>query len=281
MPQWPPFINLRDLAPGDLIPHQNLPQDIELYRIESADDPLFESAYHLLENEFSRANELELREVLINRLSWRADQPDDDGFAMRYELILLKVSGEIAAVRDHSAIVSKGEVTAHLSHVLVLPSFRRSGLATVLRTIPVAFARRTAAEAGTPEAPVTLLCEMEPPDHTILANQIRRISYEKAGFLTIPAWHGYLQPDFRAPALIHADPDGPQPVPLDLLFRRVDREKENELSGEESIHHIERIYQMYGRSFHPEHLAPCLRWFEKFKTTCPSSWPLLPPTEAK
>lgn len=279
MSGWPAFIKPGDLAPGDLVPHKDLPEDIELCRIESSDDPLFEAAYQLLEEEFGVANEIEVRDVLIDRLSWRADQTDLDGFAMRYELLVLKVAGEIAAVRDHSAIVSKGEVTVHLSHVLVVPAFRRSGLATVLRTLPVDFARRTAVEVGLPDAPVTLFCEMDPLDHSIPANKIRRISYEKAGFLTIPAWHGYLQPDFRAVALIDADPVGPEPVPLDLLFRRVNREKEIELSGKESMDHIERIYQMYGRSFQAKHMAPCLRWFTEFKSLCPEVWPLLPPSD--
>lgn len=281
MSEWPTFIDPRDLAPGDLVPHKNLPSGIELCRIETSDDPLFELAYCLLEEEFGKSNEIETREVLIDRLTWRADRADEKGFVMRYELLVLKVAGEIAAVRDHSAIISNGEMTVHLSHVLVLPDWRRYGLATVLRTLPVTFARATAAIAGVPNARVTLFCEMELLNLSDPTNLIRRISYEKAGFLAISSGHGYLQPDFRAPSLIAADPEGSKPVPMDLLFRRIGREQESEMSGSELFVHLERIYQMFGRGISPESMAPCARWFESFRTVCPDVCPLLPPTAAK
>lgn len=270
----------RDLAPGDLIPHKDLPSDIELCRVESAKDPLFETAYRLLEKEFGQANEIETREVLMDRLRWRADQADEEGFAMGYELVVLKVAGEIAAVRDHSAIISGNEVTAHLSHVLVLPDWRRRGLATVLRTLPVCFARRTAAAAGLTDAPVTLFCEMDQAIQPSLANQVRRTSYEKAGFLAIAPGHGYLQPDFRPTSLILSDPDGSKPVALDILFRRVGREDEREMGGAELCVHIGRIYRMYGRNIAPEHMAECITWFAEFRMVCQSVYPLLPPTTA-
>jgi len=280
MPDWPTFIIKEDLAPGDQAPHPNLPEGIELLRVESSRDPLFEEAYSLLNKQFGAANEMESRKVISRCLEWRAESPDKDGFAMRYEMLVLKVGDAVAAVRDHSVIVSRGEVTVHLSHVLVLPEWRRRGLASLLRTLPVTCAHRVAAEAGVPEAPVSLFCEMDPLDLTVPANRIRRVSYEKAGFLAIPPQHGYMQPDFRSPALIDADPQGPCPVPLDLLFRRVGREDEQEISGKEVLGHVERIYRMYGRNFHPDHMTPCRRWFEGFRITCPDSFPLLPPTEA-
>lgn len=278
MLDWPSFIDPCDLAPGELIPHKNLPPDIELCRVEPADASLFELAYQLLEKEFNLANEIETREVLMDRLGWRVDPVDRGGILMDYELLVLKVAGEIAAVRDHSAIVSQGEVTVHLSHVLVLPQWRRSGLATLLRTLPVTFARRIAALAGVPDPFVTLFCEMDPYDPTSAIHQIRRASYEKAGFLSIPSGHGYLQPDFRSTASIHSDPNGPRPVALDLLFRRIGRENETQINRTELIAHISRIYQMYGRNIAPEHMASYLAWFEKFREHPHEAYPLLPPT---
>ena len=278
MSTWPSFIDPRDLAPGDRIPHKDLPSGLELCRVESAHDPLFDEIYQLLEAEFRQANEIETREALADRLSWRADQADGKGFAMAYELLALKVDGEIAAVRDHSVIVSNGGVTVHLSHVLVLPEWRRKGLATVLRTLPVTFAKRTAALAGCPDAAITLFCEMEPAVGDSLASQIRRSSYEKAGFLCIPAGHGYLQPDFRAQNLIQCDPQGAQPVSLDILFRRLGRESERQITGPELIVHIERIYQMYGRNITAETMAACLGWLDAFRSVSKESYPLLPPT---
>lgn len=278
MSTWPTFIDPRDLAPGDQIPHKDLPSGLELCRIESPENPLFERAYQLLDTEFAQANEIETREVLVDRLSWRADQANNEGFAMAYELLVLKVDGEIAAVRDHSAIISNGEVTVHLSHVLVLPDWRRRGLVTVLRTLPVSFARRAAALAGFPDTPITLFCEMEPAVDHSLAHQVRRSSYEKAGFLGISAGHGYLQPDFRGASLILSDPEGAKPVALDLLFRRIGNEEETQITGEELIQHIGRIYQMYGRNIAPGTMAACHSWLESFRSSAQEVYPLLPPT---
>ncbi len=273
-------MNPRDLAPGDLIPPKGLPSDIELCRVESPVDPLFEPAYQLLEAEFGRANEIETREVLIDRMSWQTDQVDEEVFVMGYQWLVLKVAGEIAAVRDHSAIVSQGEVTVHLSHVLVLPQWRRSGLATILRTLPVSFAKSIATRAGVPDAPITLTCEMDLYEPQSPSNQIRRSSYAKAGFLSIPSGHGYIQPDFRAKSLIDSDPEGPRPVKLDLLFRRVCRENEKRISRAELLVHIGRIYHMYGRNIAPENMEASLAWLESFRTVSQEFHPLVPPTAA-
>ncbi len=275
MSSWPIFVDPADLAPGELTPHKNLPAGIELCRVESPDDPLFEVAYDLFEAEFSHANEIETRATLMDRMSWRLDQA---GLAMSYELLVLKVAGKIAAVRDHSAILSHGHVTVHLSHVLVLPDWRRMGLATVLRTLPVSFARRIASKCGVPEVQITLFCEMDLSDPSCAANQIRRISYEKAGFLSIPTGHGYFQPDFRATSLIHSDPDGAKPVELDLLFRRISREHETEINRAELVVHISHIYQMYSRNVAPEHMAAAHAWLENFRMVSQDIYPLLPPT---
>jgi len=278
MSEWPTFIDRRDLAPGDFVPHANLPDGVELCRIESADDPLFESAYRMLEAEFSHSNEIESRDVLIDRLSWRADRENESGFAMGYEILALKVAGEIAAVRDHSVIISHAAVTVHMSHVLVAPDWRRRGLATILRTLPVSFARRTAAVAGVANPSLTLFCEMDPATPESLTSKVRRASYEKAGFLAIPAGHGYLQPDFRESSVIESDPQGPKPVALDLLFRRIGHEHELEVSAAELMVHIERIYGMYQRNIAPGHMAACLEWLETFRTSALETYPLVPPT---
>lgn len=278
MSDWPSFIDRRDLAPGDVVPHANLPDGIELCRIESADDPLFVSAYRMLEAEFGHSNEIESRDVLTDRLSWRADRGDESGFAMGYELLALKVAGKIAAVRDHSVIISHAAATVHMSHVLVSPEWRRRGLATILRTLPVSFARRTAGMAGVPDPYLTLLCEMDPATPQSMTSQVRRASYEKAGFLAIPSGHGYLQPDFRESSVIESDPEGPKPVALDLLFRRVGKEHELEMSVAELMVHIERIYAMHRRNIAPGHMAACQLWLDAFRNSGPETYPLVPPT---
>lgn len=278
MSEWPPFIDRRDLAPGDVVPHPDLPDDIELCRIESAEDPLFAQAYRMLEAEFSPSNEIESRDVLGDRLGWRADHMDGNGFAMAYELLALRIAGEIAAVRDHSVIISHTSATVHMSHVLVAPNWRRRGLATILRTLPVNFARRSTEMAGILNPELTLFCEMDPATPDSHSSKVRRASYEKAGFLSVSTGHGYLQPDFRVAAVIESDPHGPKPVALDLLFRRIGHEHEREVSAAELMVHIERIYGMYQRHIAPAHMAACLEWFEKFRNSAQETYALVPPT---
>jgi hypothetical protein len=197
---------------------------------------------------------------------------------MGYELLALRIAGETVAVRDHSAIISHAAATVHMSHVLVSPNWRRRGLAKILRTLPVGFARRTAEKAGVFNPSLTLFCEMDPVTSESPASKVRRVSYEKAGFLAIPAGHGYIQPDFRESAVIESDPEGPKPVGLDLLFRRIGKEHEREMGAEELIGHIERIYGMYQRNIAASHMAACFEWLETFRTLATTSYPLIPPT---
>lgn len=276
MSVWPAFIEPGDLAPGDRMPHPELPDGIRLHVIEASDDPLFETAFGLLERQFSHAGEMETREVITERLRWNLT-PATGGHRLRYELLLLMVAGECVGVRDHTIIATDREITVHLSHVLVPPLWRRRGLASLLRTLPATGARLAADRLGLPQAPVTLLCEMEPFDPASPANIIRRRSYDSAGFLSIPSIHGYMQPDFRSPEKIDADPAGPRPVPFDLIFRRVGREDERSLSGAELIAHVGRLYAMYQASFEPRHMEPCHRWLADFQTRCPERLPLISP----
>lgn len=279
MSAWPSFIDPRDLAPGDLSPHPDLPENIRLHEIETPDDPLFDLAYKLLVGEFRAAGEIEPRDVLAHRLRLRPDHLVN-GCGLNYQLMLLNVDGEWAALRDHTAIVADGEVTVHLSHVLVLPRWRRRGLVSLLRTLPVSGARHAAREAGLPDGVrVTLVCEMEPMDPEDPATRIRRLSYEKAGFLSVPPGHGYMQPDFRHPREIDADPIGPSPVHLDLIFRRVGREKQRRIAGREILANVERLYAMYLAGYEPHHLEPCRRWLEHFRQHCPKRVALVPPTK--
>jgi GNAT superfamily N-acetyltransferase len=278
MPDWPTFIIESDLAPGDRRPHPKLPNNIELIEITSEDDPHFSAAYELLAEEFLAAGEMESRSDLAKRFRLRPDQPIN-GFGMKYTLLLLRVEGEWAGVRDHTAIISEDEVTVHLSHALIVPKWRRQGLSALLRTLPITQARQAAASVGIPNASVTLFCEMEPFAPQEAAHLIRRRSYEKAGFTAIAPDHGYIQPDFRAPSEIEQDPNGPRPLPLDLLFHRVDHVQESTVSGLEIIRHIERVFSMYQTTLHPDAMAPCLEWLQDFRKRCPDSFQLHPPTK--
>lgn len=240
-----------DLAPGD---EKSLERDwsgIELHRIENTSDQHFDMAFGALWAEFGSAGEIEQADVLAERLRW---DPAIfvNGCAMRYRMMLVTAGGEFAAVRDHTAIVlekSPGAVV-HLSHNLVAPAWRRSGLAGWLRALPVTTARSVLAAQNRPtNSPITLVGEMEHPNPSNPGTQIRLKAYEKAGYRKVdPARVNYLQPDFRSPREIDLS-GGPQPIPLTLVVRRVGREEEDFITGAEIRHIAASLYKMYGAAF--------------------------------
>ena len=132
--------------------------------------------------------------------------------------MLLKSQGKLAAVRDHTAIVRSGqeEAIVHLSHNLIAPEWRRSGLAGWLRALPIQSARNCLAEQGRSlDSPIILVGEMKTLDPADPASYTRLKAYEKAGYLLIdPRRVPYLQPDFRAPAEIDLT-GGARPCRLD------------------------------------------------------------------
>ncbi|MEQ1853831.1 MAG: hypothetical protein ABMA01_19825, partial [Chthoniobacteraceae bacterium] len=141
------------LAPGDQKSAALAPGQFQWSRIRSASDPLFESTYAALWAEFGAANEMETREIIAAR--FRQDP------SMRYEMVLARKDGAIAAIRDQTAIWFEGEVIVHLSHLLVAPEWRRSGLAGWMRAVSILTAKEVAAGHGQPDAAITLVGEME------------------------------------------------------------------------------------------------------------------------
>jgi hypothetical protein len=231
-----------DLAPGDMRSTTFDLAPFDIARIRSIDDPLFETAYRLLWDEFGAKHEMEQRDTLARRFALAPE--------MLYELVLVQKDGTPAAVRDHTAIPAGDEVVVHLSHNLVLPEWRRGGLAGWMRALPLLTARELR-----PGAPITLVAEMEyfaPDDPT---SEIRLRAYGKAGFKNVdPQAVRYHQPDFRAPEAIDAS-GGPQPVPFQLLLRRVGREADETIAGVEVRRIVRALYDMYGRQFRPEDMT--------------------------
>lgn len=279
MASWPKWIDPRDFAKGDSAPHPALPDGLLLHVIESSADPLFETAFKLLDEEFGAKGEMETREVIRNRMELRPVKPVN-GCGMLYNMMLLMVGDEVVAIRDHTAIMRTDydEVVVHLSHVLVTPKWRRKGLAAILRTLPVITARKCADALGKPEAPITLFCEMEPIDLTIPANKIRRASYDQGGFNALGAGLGYMQPDFRPFEAIDADPTGPKPIPFDILLRHVGLEEMTSVGSQKVIADVELIYAMYSVAFRAKDMAPCFKWLAGFKKRTDASYKLYPPT---
>ena len=235
------------LSPGDHKSAALDPAQFTWHRIRSADDPFFETAYAALWAEFGAAHEMETRAVLAARF---IASP-----AMCSEMILARVGETIAAVRDQTVLWFEGEIIVHLSHLLVAPGWRRSGLAGWMRAVALLSARDVATAQGKPDANVTLVGEMEYDDGSDPRRTVRLTAYERAGFLKIdPHTVRYFQPDFRTPSEIDAS-GGAHPLPFQLILRRVGRETESTITGAEVRRIVRALYTMYGAQFRPQDMA--------------------------
>ena len=235
------------LAPGDGKSAALDPAQFAWSQIRSPDDPLFETAYAALWQEFGAAHEMETRDVLAARLR--------EAGPLRCEILLVRSGVQIAALRDHTAIACDGTVVVHLSHLLVAPEWRRSGLAGWMRAAPILTARELAAAHGAPGCEVTLVGEMEYDDGTDPRRALRLLAYERAGCLKIdPQAVRYNQPDFRPPEVIDAS-GGARPLPFQLIIRRVGREHERVITGREMRRIVRALYSMYGAQFRPQDMA--------------------------
>ncbi len=272
-----PWMLSADLAPGDSKSLSRDWSDIDLHAIRSLDDMAFEMAFGALWAEFGAIGEMEQTDVLARRFA-RNPAEMHDGCALLYEMMLLTADGKFAAVRDQTAIVVEDmePVVVHLSHNLVAPEWRRSGLAGWLRALPVQTARDCLAAQKRPAgSPIILVGEMEhrpagtPPHPRLLA-------YEKAGYRKVdPSRIPYAQPDFRPTSMI--DDSGIQPVPLSLIIRRVGHDAEPTISGADVRAIAIALYKMYAASLRPKDVEPLL--------VALSTWPgdseqipLIPPT---
>ncbi len=267
-----------DLAPTD---SRSLTADlsgIQLHRVTSSDDPCFEPAYNRLWDEFSAANEVESRAVIADRLTLDPRHLHN-AHAFLYELLYLTDNeGNFAAVRDHTAIVdsSTGHVTVHLSHNLVAPAWRRTGLAGWLRALPLQTARLAlSAQNLPPNSPITLVAEMEAADPTDDARTTRLAAYQRAGFQKIdPSRVDYFQPDFRDPADI-ARTGGARSIPLSLVVRRINQPPATTLSAAAIRSIVQSVHALYATSFRPAEMATA---HAAIRLPDAGEIPLVPPT---
>ena len=279
-----PALLAEDLAPGDREVGTRAWSDLRVHRVRTPDDPDFAAAYERLWSEFGPRGEMERRAVIVDRLAWDPGRPLA-GAALAYELLVLRRGDDVAALRDHTAVVRlspqgrprAGPVVVHLSHAFVDPAQRGTGLAAWLRALPLQTARRCARAAGcAPDVPIVLVAEMEPRDPAEPARMARLRSYERAGFqLVDPVAAPYAQPDFRPPALLAGA--APQAVSLGLVVRRVGRESETAMPAAELAAVVDSIYAVYGVHVPEAVLAP-LRAAAAEWTGRPAPLRLLPPT---
>jgi len=147
-----------------------------------------------------------------------------------------------------------------------------------MRALPVSTAHEALAAAGRPiDAPITLVGEMEHFNPSHAATEIRLTAYEKAGYKMVdPSLVDYRQPDFRDPQVIDQE-NGPQPIPLCLMLRRIGREHEEFVSCAEVRQVVNALYKMYGRSFRKQDMQAV---FETLKNYPPphTRIRLVPPT---
>ena len=245
-----------DLAPGDAAARDFDWSGLRVQRIRSPAHPLFAAVYERLWREFGGRGEMERQAVIAARLAWDPARPIGD-HALRYEMLAVLRGDQLVAVRDHTAIAPQhpsAAVIVHLSHVIVEPSLRGSGLAGWLRALPVQTARECVHRRGDP-AGITLVAEMEHPDGVTPMVGARLRSYQRAGFLMIdPHAVPYHQPDFR-----HADAiDGSaiEPLPLALLVRRIGREAERTMAADEVREIVAALYAMFALHVRADHMAP-------------------------
>jgi GNAT superfamily N-acetyltransferase len=273
-----------DLAPGDREAAARDATQLRVRRIREVSDPDFAVAYDRLFAEFGSRGEMETRAVIRDRLAWDPARPIGRA-ALAYELLVLRHGGEIAALRDHTAVVHldtsgrplPGPLVVHLSHAFVEPAHRGRGLAAWLRALPLQTVRRCAAAVDSaPSAPIVLVAEMEAPDPARPERMPRLRSYQRAGFQKVdPVAAPYAQPDFRA-AEAPAGPLRP-PIPLALVLRRVGRENESSMPAAELAAVVDAIYAVYAVHIAAAALDP-LRAAAKDWTARHASFRLLPPT---
>lgn len=258
----PQFIP-EDLAPGDR--HTPAPSShLRVRAVHDPREPLFDRLYARLWHEFGHRNEMEDRDTIVERL---AHHPGDlvRGHALRYELLAVLDGDELVGLRDHTAIVPPAaapgaptRVLVHLSHVIVEPRYRGTGLAGWLRALPLQAARATAALAQRDCDAITLVAEMEHPSDAPEV-QTRLRSYDRAGFRKLdPQLVPYHQPDFRPTTEI--DASSLQPVPLMLALRRVGREDEPTIPAAEVRELVTGLYTMFAVHQRREHMAPLWTW---------------------
>ncbi|HMY21719.1 MAG TPA: aminotransferase class III-fold pyridoxal phosphate-dependent enzyme, partial [Polyangium sp.] len=198
---------------------------LERFQLEEVrTEASFQLGYDALEVQFGPINEIERREVLWAWFEKGSLTPVEQNIRAFYHMSLVWEGQTLAAVRDDFGTVDRttGSVVAFLSHSLVLPPYRRSGVAALIRSLPAPHARHDARALGVKPTAVMLLAEMEMFEAHRNETLVRLSSYGRAGFRVVPPWHvPYAQPDFRDLAALQVEA---QPVPMMLLVRQVGEE---------------------------------------------------------
>lgn len=248
----------------------------ERYGVEQAPDlAAFDLGYRLLERQFGPLNEIERRDVLERWFRQKRFTPPGTTLEPIYHFLLFRDrDGTVAAVRDGWTVVDVPgrRAAVFLSHSLVLPEHRRTGVAALLRAAPVVLARQAAELAGVPNAALFLFAEMEPVDPTSTATVVRYLSYGRAGFGVVPPSSApYAQPDFRD---LDASGEPAVPLPMLLVVRQVGAEERDHVIWDDLNLMIDCLGAVHSTSVHPVQL-PLIR-AQTFKYRPPGDSPPAP-----
>ncbi|MCC6557355.1 MAG: hypothetical protein IT372_30765 [Polyangiaceae bacterium] len=250
----------------------------ELWSIEHPDDPDFEEAYRVLWDAFGATGEMERKDAIRKFLADDCFEPEPSGTYMRYFLLVARgKDGEIRGVRDGTVLInpaySPDLCVVYLAHIFMKPDARGTVLSYWLRIAPVEIAVQYMADLYTmgkinlpaPGAPgkyfgmrLDLAAEMEyfTPEERLSIQRL--LFYGRGGFDAInPRHFPYRQPDFRDPEVIRAT--GNQPLPLMVLVRRMNRERQAQLPIEEARALMRLLYDDFADHCAPELLENSLQ----------------------
>ncbi|HMV69447.1 MAG TPA: hypothetical protein PKA64_21575, partial [Myxococcota bacterium] len=250
------------------------------FRLEPAmDRASFDAGWRALDAEFGRNEEIEPRETLEAWFDAGSLSPSGAPIVAFYHMILARdVDGALAGVRDCFVTVDPiaRRAVVLLSHAVVFPAWRRTGLAALLRAAPVGLARRALGVDGE----ILLVAEMEAVEPHDRASVIRLLSYGRAGFSVVsPEALPYAQPDFGAAARL----GGPVPLPFLPVVRLVGAEAASSLSRSQVQAIIDHLHAVHRCHCQPQHLDPIRAWAQAGLDAWPGdAIPLLrPPPRAE
>lgn len=264
-----------DLDPADIHPGER-PEKVlgalDRYRLEGIQDEAgFHRVYDRLWITFGGATgELESRETLLRWFRGHGALPGERLSASYHAVEVRDEGGALAGVRDCFVTLDPdtADAVVLLSHSLVEPAHRRSGVAALLRTVPVGLARARGARR------VTLVAEMEPVRPMDRDSVVRFVAYGRGGFRVLdPSLFPYAQPDFRD---LDALGVAPRPIPFLLVVRPVGRETAPHLPAEEVIALLDHLQVVHRSHCRPDDLA-ALRAFpvDRLRAAAVDAVPLL------
>ncbi|MBL9099530.1 MAG: hypothetical protein JNL82_01165 [Myxococcales bacterium] len=203
-----PPLELADCAPHERDRIAFAAACLRVAAIRSPDDPAFRRAWDLLAAEFLERGELEDAAVLADflRVGVLEYAPHQSG---TYHLLAAWHGDELVGVRDCYVDIDlrRGVALVSLAHCLVVPAWRRRGLAPLLRTLPLALGRAVVRARVGRELPTLVVAEMEPADPAEPATLVRLIAYGRSGFRALdPRRVPYAQPELRQGASGHGIP---------------------------------------------------------------------------